>query len=928
MILDTLHPAWLVLAPFFAAALAISVTRRESFPRIFDYVLPLIPAGIFVSLSIAAFQGAGKGPWRDSIAWAPDLGVNWDLWVSPIGLLLALLVSGIGFLIITYAIGYMKGYPDKARLLAMLLLFMGAMMGIALTENLVVLFVFWELTSIASYLLIGFYHSKENSRKSARDALLITGSGGVIFLAGILLIGEVGGSYLISDLLANRDGIQAHALYPAIFICFFLGAITKSAQFPFHFWLPGAMTAPAPVSAYLHSATMVKAGVFLLAFLHPILGETPLWHYSLLGFGAITMTWGALAAMVQVDLKRLLAFSTVSALGTLVMLLGTEHTLAAKAAVVFLIVHALYKGALFMVAGIIDKATGTRDVTLLTGLAKSYPVLAIASVLAALSMSGIPPFIGFIAKELLYEVKLEKPFVGWSLLICGFVASAANIVVAAKVGIAPFLGSQSDQITPKKTISRAMVLGPLVLGAGSLFLGLAANEVLAPGISAIVGQIQTEEVKIKLKLWHGFNLVLLLSLLTVLAGIGGFFARHFFQRVADRIKEALGWTGVGTFRALLEGLLAACNRITLILQSGNLRNYLLIVLGCAVGLITWGFVQADYSFYFGELDRPRVSVMIVTFLIATATILLLRSKRRMTSVFLLGGIGFGLAAFFGLNGAPDLAITQILVETLTLLLFALAIRSLPALPSSGERKAGRFLSVAMASAVGITFTLLMLKALDVQIQEPVANTIAALSVPEGHGRNVVNVILVDFRALDTLGEICVLAIAAIGVAAMLNAERSSSGAALLPPTSSVLLASARYTAPAMLVFAVYLLLRGHNDPGGGFIGGLVAGMAAVLSNLARPDKPLTFARLKPITLIALGIAFAAISGVPGWISDSTFLLAQWGPEFSFPAVGKIKLGTPLIFDIGVFLVVVGIVLLLHRSFERSHSIARPLSSAS
>ena len=428
MSFDTLQPWWTVVAFFVTALLAPFLSGgKGTLPASSWALVPALSFFFFFSNAGPIWNGE---IWRSSLAWAPTIGLSWDVWIAPDGLLLALLVSGICSLVLLYAAAYLKGSERIGRFLGFLFLFAGAMLGLGITENLLVLFIFWELTSITSYLLIGHFHEKLESRKSALDALLVTAGGGVVFLAGVILLGEVAGSYLLSDLIEARETIQAHALYPAIFVCVLLGAITKSAQFPFHFWLPGAMAAPAPVSAYLHSATMVKAGVFLIAILHPVLGETPLWHFSLMGFGVVTMTWGALVAIVQTDLKRLLAFSTVSALGTLMMLLGMENTLAIKAAMLFLIVHALYKGALFMVAGSIEKATGTRDISQLRGLLRTFPLLGIGAVVAAFSMSGIPPFVGFIAKELLYEVKLEEPPIGMILLVCGFVANAANVVVA------------------------------------------------------------------------------------------------------------------------------------------------------------------------------------------------------------------------------------------------------------------------------------------------------------------------------------------------------------------------------------------------------------------------------------------------------------------------------------------------------------------
>ncbi len=929
MIFDVISPALLVLGVLATAALAPWVARlRGEMAGVLLALVPLTVFGVFLAGSGGIWRGDA---WGGTIAWASELGIDWNLWVSPVGLLLGLLVSGMGTLIVLYAGAYLADSPKRTRFFGMLFLFMGAMLGLAVTENLVVFFVFWELTSVASYLLIGHYHEKIDSRKSALDALLVTGGGGVVMLAGVILLGEVGGSYLIGELAANREAIVGHALYPAIFVCLLVGAITKSAQVPFHFWLPGAMAAPAPVSAYLHSATMVKAGVFLLAFLHPVLGGTEAWHFSLMAFGAATMTWGALVAVMQTDLKRLLAFTTVSALGTLVMLLGIESELAVKAAVVFLVVHALYKGALFMVAGILEKATGTREVEQLRGLMREMPVLGVAAVVAAASMSGLPPFVGFIAKELLYEVKLEAPLVGWPLLVCGFVANAANIIVALKVGVAPFLGSGESPTPLKKRPGFLLVTGSVVLGCGSLLFGLFPGAILGDATNAIVGQIRAEEVSLKLKLWHGLNLVFLLSVLTVAAGVVGYLARKRIRSLGGRLTTVATWNARDLFRAGLASLLAGANKVTTGLQSGNLRQYFLVILLAGAGLVAWAFGKAAFDFSFTGLAAVRLDVVLVIALVTLSTALVLRASRRMTAILGLGCVGFGIAGLFALYGAPDLAITQLLVETLTLVLFALAIYGLPDLRRSSFVFRQRLVTVGASVVTGIGFFLLTMKALTIELHEPVSREMAERSVSEAFGRNVVNVILVDFRALDTLGEITVLVIAALGVAAMLNRTSDARLPSLDGKRSTVLLASARYTAPAMIIFSVYLLLRGHNDPGGGFIGGLVAALAAVLTHLARPETPLRFLRLGPVPLAGLGLALAVLSGLPGLWRRASFLAAEWGPAFSLPAVGKVKLGTPLVFDIGVYFVVAAIVLLLYEQMERWHAsrrIANPTSPSS
>jgi len=918
MSFETFQP-WMPVLAFFATALLAPFLSGAG-GRVPASFWALVPAAsFFLFLSNAGPVWRGE-IWRTSLPWAPSLGLSWDVWVSPVGLLLALLVTGIGTLVIFFAAAYLKGSDRIGRFLGFLFLFAGAMIGIAVTENLLVLFIFWELTSITSYLLIGHFHEKLESRKSALDALLITAGGGVAFLAGVIMMGEVAGTYVISELVSARELIQGHALYPAIFICVLLGAITKSAQFPFHFWLPSAMAAPAPVSAYLHSATMVKAGVFLIAILHPVLGETPLWHYSLMGFGAVTMSWGALVAMVQTDLKRLLAFSTVSALGTLMMLLGMENTLAVKAAMLFFIVHALYKGALFMVAGAIEKATGTREISQLRGLIRTFPLLGIGAVVAAFSMSGLPPFVGFIAKELLYEVKLETPPIGMILLVCGFVANAANVVVALKVGILPFLGvTDESALKNVKPKGIGFWIGPLVLGIGSFVFGVFPGAILGQPLEAMVQQVSATDFSVKLKLWHGFNLVLLLSALTVTCGVVLFLFRERLQALGEFLKSRLGWSGVTVFRAGLAGFLKGAGAITRAIQSGNITTYITVIFVVAMLMLTGAWLKSGYVPSLPETGPFRFDVFCLTVLLIGLSVMLVKATRRMTSILVLGCIGFAIAALFALYGAPDLAITQILVETLTLLLFALALYGLPGMNELATSGRGGFGSTVVALLVGTGFTLLTMKAFDVQISDAVALDLAAKSLPEAYGRNVVNVILVDFRALDTLGEITVLLIAALGVYAMLGGRATDHRLTMVQGRSPVLQASTKYIAPAMILFSIYLLLRGHNEAGGGFIGGLAAAMGAILVHLARTEMPLKLYRMTPGILMVAGLATAVLSGVPSLLQGDAYLTSVWGGEFSLPAVGKIKVGTPLFFDVGVYLVVAGVVLMLYRTMAEWQS---------
>jgi multicomponent Na+:H+ antiporter subunit A len=914
---DQLSPAYLVLAVFLTAGVAPLVSRLAGAWT--GVVLAVVPGAAFAVLLGGAGEIWGGEVWRASLPWAPVLGLNWDLWVSPTGLLLGLLVTGIGLFIVIYAGSYLKTATVKGRFFSYLFLFMGAMFGLAVTENLLVFFLFWELTSITSFLLIAHYEKELEGRRAAMDALLVTAGGGVFFLGGVILMGQVGGSYLIGELAEKRGEIVGHAQYPLIFGLVLLGAMTKSAQFPFHFWLPGAMAAPAPVSAYLHSATMVKAGVFLLALLSPVLGGTELWQGWLMGVGAVTMTWAALVAAVQTDLKRLLAFTTVSALGTLVLLLGIGTEMALKGAALFIVAHALYKGALFMVAGALEKATGVRETSQLGGLFRQLPVLGVAALLAAISMAGVIPMVGFLAKEVFYDAILAVPAAGALLVACGIIAGAANLVVACNVGVCPFFCGRGPELGIKaEAAGPGYWAGPVVLGVLGLVFGLVPKEALAGMVGAVAGQIRGEDMVVKLSLWHGFNLVLLLSAVTILVGVVLAGLRGRLWALGAGIKARLGWSGQAIFRGGLDRFLVLAGGFTRLTQSGRLHNYLMSILVAAIVLLAWAWVKSGYHVAIPEGGGFRFEILVVVLLIAASGLGLVLYERRMTAILSLGGVGFGISSLYALFGAPDLATTQLLVETLTLVLFALAIYGLPGVRAARPHRGKQIPVYLVAIGVGSIFTLLTLKTMDLQLFPAISAEMGQRSLVDAYGRNVVNVILVDFRALDTLGEITVLLIAALGVFAMLGREEVGASPRDLP-SSPVLLASARYTAPAMMLFAIYLTLRGHNEPGGGFVGGLVAAMSIILSHLARPESVLRLMGMRPILLMAVGLILALLSGVYGLVVDAAYLDAWWGGSFTLPVLGKIKIGTPLAFDVGVFLVVAGVVLTLYGVMEQRQS---------
>jgi multicomponent Na+:H+ antiporter subunit A len=733
------------------------------------WLLALVPAGS--ALALGALGSTLGSDERLLLAWewSPELGVRLSFALDGLSLLFALLICGIGALVLVYAGQYLAGHSQLGRFYAFLLLFMGAMLGLVLADNLLTLFVFWELTSISSFLLIGFTHERTESRAAARQALLVTGGGGLALLVGLIMLGLAGGSFELSELLARGDALRAHPLYGAILALVLTGAFTKSAQFPFHFWLPSAMEAPTPVSAYLHSATMVKAGVYLLARLSPVLGGTPTWTALLVGFGATTMLVGGMLALYQTDLKRILAYTTVSALGTLVLLLGIGSEAAITAAVVFLLAHALYKGALFMLAGAIDHETGTRNVERLGGLRRAMPVTAAIAVLAAVSLSGLGPVLSFIAKELLFEAMIEEEQIGWALGVVAVLASALFVLEALIVTVRPFFGA--EQATPKvpHEAPPSMWLGPALLSVAGLVVGLApalVERTVTAASSAILGR----PAAVDLYLWHGFNLALGMTGASALLGIAMYRAWAALRRTTPWAERALGFWPSDAYRLSLDGVNQLARAVTRALQSGYLRQYLFIILLATVGFVGLTLAAkhgAPVTLAWTEL---RFYEAVLAALMLAAAIYAVVAPGRLSAVAALGIVGYGIALIYILYGAPDLAMTQILVETLTVLLFVLAFHHLPRFQNLST-PLGRARDALIALGVGGLMTALVLAATATPPESRLADFFAENSKPVAHGSNIVNVILVDFRALDTFGEITVLSIAAFGVYALLKLGR-------------------------------------------------------------------------------------------------------------------------------------------------------------
>ena len=753
-----------VLSGFVAALVAPLVARRAR--SYAGWLIALLPFGIMLYFaSLIPAVAAGQTP-RASYAWVPALGVNFSFFVDGLSLLFALLISGIGALIMIYAGGYLAGKPDIGRFYLFLLAFMASMLGLVLSDNVLTLFVFWELTSLASFLLVGFDHERPGARAAAQQALLVTGGGGLALMAGLVLLGLAGGSLEMSVLLGQGDLVRGHTLYVPILVLVLVGAFTKSAQIPFHFWLPSAMEAPTPVSAYLHSATMVKAGVYLLARLNPVLGGTEAWATSLTVVGGATMLVGAFIALYQIDLKRILAFSTISALGTLVLLIGVGSTYAIEAMVVFLLAHALYKGAFFMVAGAIDHETGTREVDRLGGLRRVMPLTGVITFLAALSLAGVGP-LSFIAKELLLESVLQQQRAAFVLVPTVVLATALLVGVAAIITLRSFMGPL--QPTPKRPHEAplSLWLGPGLLAVLGVVLGFVtaplARGIVEPAAGAILGR----PVSVDLALWQGVNLALLLSGVSLAGGAVLYLGWSLVRRTHPYIERVLEYGPTRWYGFSLAGIDRLALWQTRLLQHGYLRSYLLTVVVTLVVLVGVTYVtRLPLALPANWLD-VRLYELGIAALIVLATAAAVRAESRLAAVASLGVVGFSVAQIFLIFGAPDLAMTQVLIETLLVILFVLVLYHLPryaALSPPGERLRDGMVAV----AAGALMTLLVLAVTSAPAASRLTPFFAERSKPDAHGANIVNVILVDFRALDTLGEITVLALAAIGIYALLK----------------------------------------------------------------------------------------------------------------------------------------------------------------
>ncbi len=888
--------AALVLSPFGVAVLSgWLVNRYPATARI----LPVWPALLTVALLAELRSTLSAGPRLVELPWAPSLGLTLSFNLDGLALLFALLITAVGTLVVIYASRYMAGHPHEGRFYVALFAFMGAMLGVALSDNILTLFVFWELTGFTSYFLIGFDHEQEGARSAAVQALIVTGGGGLALLAAGVLLVDLTGTTSLSAMVSSRDAIAAHPFYVAIAALTLLAAFTKSAQCPFHFWLPNAMAAPTPVSAFLHSATMVKAGVFLIARMTPILGGTALWTATVIGVGAATMIVGAYRSVQEEDLKRILAYSTVSALGVLTMLLGMGTAEAVAAALVYLVAHACYKGALFLIAGAVEHETGTRRITALSGLRRAMPITASAGAIAALSMAGVPLTLGFVGKESAYEALLHGS--DWSIWLLAAMVLASMLLGLSGLlaGVIPFRGALADKGVGEP--APMLWLPPVILAVAGVICGV-SPWILDRPLSAAAAATLNAPSGILLAPWHGLSLVLSLSLVTLAGVVVAFRFRETLRIRTWQPAQGAEWL----YTTAVSALGAISRAIAPALHSASLRSYVMaIVLTTAIvggaALLTAPGLAGSSPKTGVQLHEVLIVLVLITGAVAAA-----RARSTMAAVLALGVVGYGVATTFLLFGAPDLAMTQFSVETLTVLIYVLVFRHFRNLGPLSPRVV-RYRDAAIAAGVGTFVAALVLSVSTTETAPRLREYFAEFGPTLAHGRNIVNVILVDFRAFATLGEITVLATAAIGVRALMRLARTSTSPASVQasgPTSPIFRTATGLLMPLLLLFAVFLLLRGHNQPGGGFVGGLIAAAAfalyAISHGVAQARRAL---RVTPLTLLGTGLLLALASGVPAILRGQPFLTAQWIGE-------PLAIGTPIVFDLGVFLVVAGVVLMM------------------
>ena len=896
-------------------------------------------AGITFTVTLSAFIGlltnapavfSGEVV-QAGVDWMPILGLNFNLMLDGLGFFFALLILGIGLLIITYGRYYLAREDNMGEFFTYLLLFQGAMVGIVLSDNILLLLIFWELTSLSSFLLIGYWKHLPEGRQGARMALTVTGMGGLAMIGGMLILGQIVGSYDLSVILQNRDIIQDSPYYLPALILILLGCFTKSAQFPFHFWLPHAMAAPTPVSAYLHSATMVKAGIFLMARMWPVLSGTPEWFAIATTAGLVTMCLGAVIAFFKHDLKALLAFSTVSQLGLITMLLGTGTAFGAMAAMFHILNHATFKAALFMTVGYIDHETHTRDIRKLGGLWRVLPITFTIATIGALSMAGIPYLNGFLSKEMMLEEAYHTVLFGshWfvpALAVFGSMFSAAySFRLVSHVFLGPMRSKDAANLHEG---TYGLLIPPAFLASLVVIIGVAPF-LVEPFVKMVTGSVlgnAGEVPKSYFKIWHGLVPALYMSIAAV---VGGLILLQVFKPLLLAWDKAPRPEAKVIFEEMIEGIVRIAQMVMRPLHDGSFSRYAAFA---AVTIVVAGY----YAWATGTAgpavreQQPAHWVLIAGWLMLVAATLGLVAlhRRRLLALILMGIAGLMVSIGFVYFSAPDLAMTQFTVEGVTIVLLLLALNLLPNQTPKESTSLRRTIDGSIAvvgglAAFGLTYYYLLRDT----VLPPISAFHIENSYKGGGGTNMVNVILVDFRGFDTYGEIIVLGIAALLIyaltesllnspvrARLLNRTPDKPLAGDMHPTMMVVLT--RVMMPIVALVGFYIFLRGHNDPGGGFIAGLIVAISFVMQYMASGYAWTTERLRYPYhSIIGAGVLIAGLTGIGSWFVSKPFLTSDF-TYVRIPPFNEFELATAALFDLGVFLAVVGAVLLALESLSR------------
>ncbi|MEN5149905.1 monovalent cation/H+ antiporter subunit A [Pseudomonas orientalis] len=940
----------LLLLPFIGSCLAALLPHNARNSE--SLLAGLVALVGTVQVALLYPQIAHGGVIREEFMWLPSLGLNFVLRLDGFAWLFSMLVLGIGTLVALYARYYMSPDDPVPRFFAFFLAFMGAMLGLVISGNLIQIVFFWELTSLFSFLLIGYWHHRADARRGAYMALMVTGAGGLCLLAGVMLLGHIVGSYDLDQVLVAGDQIRAHSLYPVMLALVLIGALSKSAQFPFHFWLPHAMAAPTPVSAYLHSATMVKAGVFLLARLWPSLSGSEEWFWIVGGAGALTLLLGAYCAMFQNDLKGLLAYSTISHLGLITLLLGLNSPLAAVAAVFHILNHATFKASLFMAAGIIDHESGTRDIRKLSGLVRLIPFTATLAMVASASMAGVPLLNGFLSKEMFFAETVFISSTKWvevMLPVIATIAGTFSVAYALRFTVDVFFGPPATDLphTPHepprwmRAPVELLVFACLLVG---IFPAQMVGSILAAAALPVVGGALPEY---SLAIWHGWNAPMIMSLVAMSGGVVLYLMlRKQLKRGRFTYPPLIGYfNGKRGFERCLVVMMRGVRKIEKRISTKRLQTQLFLlvtvaVIGALIPMLnsglTWG-------------DRPKIpgSIVFVTLwvlAIACALGAAWQAKyHRLAALTMLSVCGLMTCITFVWFSAPDLALTQLVVEVVTTVLILLGLRWLPRrieevspLPNTLRKaRIRRVRDFLLSTVVGGGMALLSYAMLTRQTPNDISSFYLSRALPEGGGSNVVNVMLVDFRGFDTLGEITVLGAVALTVYALLRRFRPSKESMELPPQQRQLAPDVatdlvnprqasdtalgfmmvpavlvRLLLPIAMVVSFYLFMRGHNQPGGGFVAGLVMSVAFILQYMVAGTQWVEAQMsLRPMRWMGFGLLAATLTGLGALFAGYPFLTTHtW--HLSLPVLGDIHVASALFFDVGVYAMVVGSTLLM------------------